>query len=73
VKVKVIASGNSLAISLPKEAAQALKVERGDALYLTPVPGGYKLMPYDPEFEAKMEVARRIMKEDRDVLRELAK
>ena len=36
-------------------------------------PNGIELSPYDPEFERQMEVARRIMKENRAVLRELAK
>ena len=37
-----------------------------------PVPT-YRLTPYEPEFDAQMEEARRIMKKRRNVLRELAK
>jgi hypothetical protein len=32
-----------------------------------------RITPYDPEFEAQMEVARRVMKKRRNALRELAK
>ena len=72
--LKVRKVGNSLGIVLPKEALARLKVEEGESLYLTESPdGGYRLTPFDEEFARQMEVAERIMREDRDVLRELAK
>jgi putative addiction module antidote len=73
VVLKVTRVGNSLGVILPKEAAQQLNVEVGDQLFLTPSPGGYRITPYDPEFESQMEIAKDIMKRDRDILRELAK
>jgi hypothetical protein len=36
-------------------------------------PDGVRLTTADPEFESQMEVARRVMRERRAVLRELAK
>jgi hypothetical protein len=42
-------------------------------VYLTEAPDGYRLTPYDPEFEQQMETARKIMKRRRAVLRELAR
>jgi len=71
--LKVTRIGNSLGVILPKEAAAQLNVEAGDQLYLTPSPGGFRVTPYDPEFEEQMTVARDIMRKDRDILRELAK
>lgn len=50
-----------------------LKVQKGDTLYLTETPDGYQITPYDEEFARQMEVAERVMRENRDVLRELAK
>jgi putative addiction module antidote len=73
VALKLRDIGNSLGVTLPKEALARLKVGKGDTLYLTEAPDGYRLTPYDPEFEAQMDAARRIMKERRNVLRELAK
>ncbi|HEY7214672.1 MAG TPA: AbrB/MazE/SpoVT family DNA-binding domain-containing protein, partial [Thermoanaerobaculia bacterium] len=35
-------------------------------------PTGVELTPYNPELAAQMEVAERVMREDRDVLRKLA-
>lgn len=73
MKLKVRPIGNSLGVMLPKEAVKTLGVGDGDALFLTRVPDGYTLSPYDPEFESDMELARAFMKERRNVLRELAK
>ncbi|HET6467980.1 MAG TPA: AbrB/MazE/SpoVT family DNA-binding domain-containing protein [Geminicoccaceae bacterium] len=71
--LKLTRIGNSVGVILPKEAVARLKVEKGEVLYLTEAPDGYRLTPYDPEFEAQMAAARRIMKRRRNVLRELAK
>ena len=50
-----------------------MKLDKGDRLYMTETPDGYRLTPYNPEFEAQMEVARKVMKKQRAALRELAK
>ncbi|MBF0373598.1 MAG: transcriptional regulator [Alphaproteobacteria bacterium] len=69
---KVIAVGTSAGLILTKEAMAHLKVKKGDTLYLTEAPdGGYRLTPYDPEFERQMRLAEDIMHEDGDVLRAL--
>jgi putative addiction module antidote len=65
--------GNSVGFVLPKEAVARLKLEKGDVVYLTESPDGYRITPYDPAFEKQMEAAQHIMKKRRNVLRELAK
>jgi hypothetical protein len=50
-----------------------LKLAKGDVVYLTEAPDGYRLTPYDPAFEQQMTAARRIMKKRRAALRELAR
>jgi putative addiction module antidote len=72
-KIKLVQVGNSVGATFSKEVLARMKVDKGDTLYLTEGPDGYRLTPYDPEFETQMEVARRIMREHRDALRELAK
>jgi len=57
---------------LPKEILHRLRVDRGDTLYVIETPNGIELTPYDPEFARQMDVAERVMREDRDVLRKLA-
>ncbi len=71
--IKLTGIGNSVGVVLPKEILAALNVTKGDQLWLTKTPDGIRLTPYDPEFAAQMEAAKKIMKEQRDVLHELAK
>jgi putative addiction module antidote len=71
--VKIIQIGNSLGVTLPKEALAALKVDKGDTLTLTQAPDGFRLSAYDSEKLVQLEAARRIMKKRRHALRELAK
>jgi putative addiction module antidote len=71
LKLKQI--GNSVGFVLPREAALRLKLGKGDLVYLTESPDGYRLTPYNPAFERQMQAAERIMKKRRNVLRALAK
>ena len=73
VALKLRKVGNSVGATFPQEALTALQVGEGDTLYLTRAPGGYRVTPYDPQFEKQMTLAREIMKQDRKLLRELAK
>ena len=71
--LKVTKIGNSAGVILPKEILAKLRVGLGDQLYLTEGPDGVRLTAHDPEFQKQMEVAERIMRLDRNVLRALAK
>jgi putative addiction module antidote len=73
VALKLRRVGNSVGAVFPREVLASLKVGEGDTLYVTETPGGVKITPYDPEFEAQMKAARRVMKKRRNVLRGLAK
>ena len=56
-----------------KEVLNHLRVDKGDKLYLTEIEDGYKLTPYNEEFAKQMRIAEDIMREDRDILKALAK
>jgi putative addiction module antidote len=71
--LKVTQIGNSLGLILPKELLARLKLEKGDAVFITDTPDGIAMTPYDEAFETQMVAARVIMKRRRHVLRELAK
>ncbi|HBR67847.1 MAG TPA: AbrB/MazE/SpoVT family DNA-binding domain-containing protein [Rhodospirillaceae bacterium] len=71
-EVTVTQIGNSKGVILPKEILAKLRVDKGDKLYITETPGGIQITPYDADFARTMEVAERIMREDRDVLKKLA-
>jgi putative addiction module antidote len=71
LKIKKI--GNSAGVILPKELLARLRVELGDSLYVTETADGVRLTASNPDFEARMALAETIMREDRDILRVLAK
>jgi putative addiction module antidote len=72
MKLKITTVGNSAGVILPKELLARLRLEKGDELYALETPGGIVLTTYDPELAEQMEVAERIMREDRQVLHKLA-
>ncbi len=71
--LKVTTIGNSVGVVLPRELLERLRVGKGDALFALETPNGIELAPYNPEFGAQMDAAERVMREDRDALRKLAK
>jgi putative addiction module antidote len=74
VRLKVRRVGNSLGVTIPAEAARALRVAEGDQLYLTEGPGGsFRITAYDPDFADAMQAAESFMARYRNALRELAK
>jgi putative addiction module antidote len=72
-QLKITKIGNSLGVILPKELLAKLRVELGDSLFATEAPDGMRITASNPDFAAKMAVAEKIMREDRDILRVLAK
>jgi len=71
--LKLTQIGNSVGVILPKELLSRLKLEKGDNVFVSETVNGFTLSTYDPEFELQMTEARRIMKNRRAVLHELAK
>ena len=49
-----------------------LRVDKGDELYVVETPDGIRLTSFDPVLAAQMEVAKQVMREDRELLRKLA-
>ena len=72
-KLKITTVGASAGVILNKEVMARLRVKKGDSVFLTEAPGGYRITPYDPEFERQLILAEEIMHDDRDVLRALSK
>ncbi len=73
VKLKLTTVGSSTGLIIPKAVLARLNVVKGDSVFLTESPDGVRITPYNPEFEEQMTLARKFMRERRDVLRELAK
>lgn len=72
MKLKITTIGNSAGVILPKELLARLRVEKGDELYALETPDGIRLTVYDPSLAEQMQVAERVMREDRNVLHKLA-
>ena len=73
LKLKVTTVGSSAGFILNKEALAHLKIKKGDMVFLTEAPdGGYRITPYDPDFERQIRLAEDIMHDDREILRVLA-
>ncbi|MEM9599214.1 MAG: AbrB/MazE/SpoVT family DNA-binding domain-containing protein [Acidobacteriota bacterium] len=70
--LKVKSTGKSIAVVLPDELRRHLRVDEGDVLYVSETATGVELTPLDPQFSEQLEIAERVMGEDRDVLRKLA-
>ncbi|ATE62093.1 AbrB/MazE/SpoVT family DNA-binding domain-containing protein [Thauera sinica] len=73
MKLKITSIGNSAGVILPRELLAHLRLEKGDELYALETPDGIKLTAYDPVLAAQMAMAEQIMREDRQVLHQLAK
>ena len=71
--LKLRAIGNSVGVVLPKELLTRLRVGEGDTLEVVETPDGFQLTPLAPELQEQLQVGREVMKQYRNVLRELAK
>jgi putative addiction module antidote len=71
--LKLTQIGNSVGAVFPKELLAQMRLDKGDELYVTDSPDGFRITTHNPDFEAQMKAARAIMKKRRNVLRELAK
>ncbi|MEX1249939.1 MAG: AbrB/MazE/SpoVT family DNA-binding domain-containing protein [Hyphomonas sp.] len=72
-RLKIRKIGNFLGVVLPKDVLEQLKVKEGDTLDVVPTPTGVTLSVSDEEVDRLMQMAERIMDENREVLRALAK
>ena len=58
---------------MPKELLSKLRVDKGDVLHVIETENGIELNANDPELDDQMAIAEDMMREDRDILRKLAK
>ena len=71
-ELKIRRVGNSLGLTLPKEAASKLNVAEGDTVFLSDAPDGFLMTPYDAGFAAAMKAFEKGERKYRNALRELA-
>jgi putative addiction module antidote len=74
VALKIRKVGNSLGVVLPKEVIGRLCTGEGEEVFLLEGPNNtYRITPFDPALEKKMEKAEDIMARYRNTLQILAK
>jgi len=71
--LKLTEIGNSLGVILPKEVLTRLKLQKGDAVFVTDAANGVMLTPYAPDLDQQLEIGREFMREYRDTFHQLAK
>ena len=71
--LKLTTVGNSTGVIFPKELLEKMRIEKGDLLHVLEEPGGIHLKIFDSTFASQMDVAEKVMREDRDILHKLAK
>jgi putative addiction module antidote len=71
--VTIRKNGNSVGIALPAETRIRLGLEVGQELTLVELADGIKLVKRNLALERQMEAAREVLREQADVLQELAK
>lgn len=72
MKLKITAIGNSAGVILPKELLARLRLGKGDEVFALETPDGITLSAFDPELARQMDVAEKVMRKRRSLLRKLA-
>ncbi len=74
MKLEIKKIGNSTGLILPKELLARLGLQQGDEVFVTVEPDQtMKVTPHDAKHAEVMRIARNVMREYRDTLKELAK
>lgn len=72
-RVKLRKVGNSIGITLPKEALAQLRMTEGDEVSVQVIDGRLIVSNESPEFERELQALEESIHEFRDTYRELAK
>jgi putative addiction module antidote len=74
MRIEIKKIGNSDGLILPRDLMRRLDLKRGQQLHVVELAGGgFQVLPYDPDFEATLEIADQVMDEYKDTLAALAK
>lgn len=69
---KITKVGNSSALILSKEIMSRFNLRQGDTVNLIETNDGLRLSPYDEKKSRQLDMARNIMRENRNMLKKLA-
>lgn len=71
-ELRLVPMDDGIGVVLPPEVLEGLGAREGDILHAMMTPDGLRVTAGDTVFQAQMVVARRVMHEQRGVLRRLA-
>jgi len=72
ITAKITKVGNSSALILPKEIMTRFNLNQGDTVNLTESHDGLTITPYDEKKSRQLDMARDIMRKNRNMLKKLA-
>lgn len=72
MQVTIEKVGNGAGIILPPDLLERLRLKEGDKVELTETTDGISISARDEDMEETLEIARHVMREDRDLLKKLA-
>ena len=64
--------GDEFGVILPPDFLERCQLKDGDKVYLSETPAGPRLSPDDADLAETLAIARRVMREDHEVLKKLA-
>ena len=71
--VSALRAAKGMHDAMPKELLEEMGVQKGDKLSVQRREDGWRMSTYNADFETQMDVARKIMRKRRNLLRALAK
>jgi putative addiction module antidote len=73
-ELKIRKIGNAAGVIFPRALLEKMRLKEGDKLFITEdADGGYRITPFDPDFENHMKGIEEGMSRYRNALRQLAK
>ena len=71
--LRVMASGNSLALHIPREFVTRMRLSKGDGVYAHEMPNGYAVTNFVESFARDMDLSDEALDRDRELLQSLEK
>ncbi len=73
VTTKLTGIGNSTGVVIPRDTLAELSLKKGDQVTIERTPDGLLITPFDPEHDAQVQAARKLLAKYRNTMKELAK
>jgi hypothetical protein len=72
VESKVVRADGELLVAIPASLVEKLGIQEGTTLFIEDEPYGFSVSPFPDEVSRQMHIAKRVMRDNHDLLRRLA-